>query len=206
MLYVFIVFTIKLSPHRSERGSGHCYVPETTTENTGWNWAVGLSLGKSRNHRSSNVFFLYISLGRTEIFYQVITGFCSLQLPSYIESVMHTVCLIWTHSEYYCRPARIIVILQEICNLFIDMVFYVHDVSGSHLLYVILCVSFWNKSPTCIVSDQKLFESRWCDERLARRNRWSTTDCQNKYSCFGIPQRKLWQVQDENGQILHCSK
>ncbi|KAL2078484.1 hypothetical protein ACEWY4_026169 [Coilia grayii] len=42
-------------------------------------------------------------------------------VPSYIESVMHTVCLIWAHSEHYSRPARIIVILQEICNLFIDM-------------------------------------------------------------------------------------
>ena len=38
---------------------------------------------------------------------------------------MHTVCLIWAHSEQYSRPARIIVILQEICNLFIDMVFHI---------------------------------------------------------------------------------
>ncbi|XP_076154706.1 dynein axonemal heavy chain 17-like isoform X2 [Alosa pseudoharengus] len=42
-------------------------------------------------------------------------------LPTYIESVMHTVCLIWAHSQHYSRPARVIVILQEICNLFIDM-------------------------------------------------------------------------------------
>uniref|UniRef100_A0A674F0T2 Dynein axonemal heavy chain 17 n=1 Tax=Salmo trutta TaxID=8032 RepID=A0A674F0T2_SALTR len=37
-------------------------------------------------------------------------------------SVMHTVCLTWANSEHYSHPARIIVILQEICNLFIDMV------------------------------------------------------------------------------------
>uniref|UniRef100_A0A674EYE2 Dynein axonemal heavy chain 17 n=1 Tax=Salmo trutta TaxID=8032 RepID=A0A674EYE2_SALTR len=36
-------------------------------------------------------------------------------------SVMHTVCLTWANSEHYSHPARIIVILQEICNLFIDM-------------------------------------------------------------------------------------
>ncbi|XP_015211854.2 dynein axonemal heavy chain 17 [Lepisosteus oculatus] len=42
-------------------------------------------------------------------------------LPSYVGAVMHTVCLIWANSEYYCHPERIIVILQEICNLFIEL-------------------------------------------------------------------------------------
>lgn len=45
-----------------------------------------------------------------------------LQLPTYVGAVMHTVCLTWANSEHYSHPARIIVILQEICNLFIDMV------------------------------------------------------------------------------------
>ncbi|KAM9412460.1 dynein axonemal heavy chain 17-like [Salvelinus alpinus] len=43
------------------------------------------------------------------------------QLPTYVGAVMHTVCLTWANSEHYSHPARIIVILQEICNLFIDM-------------------------------------------------------------------------------------
>ncbi|XP_076855598.1 dynein axonemal heavy chain 17-like [Brachyhypopomus gauderio] len=42
-------------------------------------------------------------------------------LPLYIGALMHTVALTWANSEYYCNPERIIVILQEICNLFIDM-------------------------------------------------------------------------------------
>ncbi|MCJ8738610.1 hypothetical protein PDJAM_G00037750 [Pangasius djambal] len=42
-------------------------------------------------------------------------------LPSYTRSMMHTVALIWANSEYYCHPEKIIVILQEICNLYIDM-------------------------------------------------------------------------------------
>ncbi|XP_030631015.1 dynein heavy chain 17, axonemal-like [Chanos chanos] len=42
-------------------------------------------------------------------------------LPSYVGVVLHILCLIWANSEYYCRPERIIVILQETCNLFIDM-------------------------------------------------------------------------------------
>lgn len=44
------------------------------------------------------------------------------QLTTNIGAMMHTVCLTWASSEYYCNPAKIIVILQEICNLFIDMV------------------------------------------------------------------------------------
>jgi dynein heavy chain len=40
----------------------------------------------------------------------------------YLAPMMHTVCLIWTHSQYYNNPARIIVLLQEICNMIIDQV------------------------------------------------------------------------------------
>ncbi|ODN03963.1 Dynein beta chain, ciliary [Orchesella cincta] len=39
----------------------------------------------------------------------------------YIEPLMQCVCLIWGHSRYYCSPARIIVLLQEICNMLISM-------------------------------------------------------------------------------------
>ncbi|CAG5123285.1 unnamed protein product, partial [Candidula unifasciata] len=35
--------------------------------------------------------------------------------------LLNTVCLIWANSEYYNTPARIIVLLQEICNMIIDM-------------------------------------------------------------------------------------
>uniref|UniRef100_A0A672SY14 Dynein axonemal heavy chain 17 n=1 Tax=Sinocyclocheilus grahami TaxID=75366 RepID=A0A672SY14_SINGR len=37
-----------------------------------------------------------------------------------IAPLMHTVCLIWANSKYYNSPARIIVLLQEICNLLIQ--------------------------------------------------------------------------------------
>ena len=36
--------------------------------------------------------------------------------------MMHTVCLVWANSSYYNTPARIVVLLQEICNLIIDLV------------------------------------------------------------------------------------
>ncbi|XP_076978309.1 dynein axonemal heavy chain 11 isoform X2 [Tamandua tetradactyla] len=37
-----------------------------------------------------------------------------------IAPLFHTICLIWSHSTYYNTPARVIVLLQEFCNLFID--------------------------------------------------------------------------------------
>uniref|UniRef100_A0A4W3K7X4 Dynein axonemal heavy chain 17 n=1 Tax=Callorhinchus milii TaxID=7868 RepID=A0A4W3K7X4_CALMI len=43
------------------------------------------------------------------------------QISAHIDLVMHTVCLIWANSQYYNTPGRIIVILQELCNLFIEM-------------------------------------------------------------------------------------
>ena len=36
--------------------------------------------------------------------------------------MMNALCLVWSHSEYYNTPARIIVLLQEICNMLINMV------------------------------------------------------------------------------------
>ncbi|XP_019398323.1 PREDICTED: dynein heavy chain 17, axonemal [Crocodylus porosus] len=43
------------------------------------------------------------------------------QLPPYIDQVLYTVCLVWANSGHYSTPSRIIVILQEICNLFIEL-------------------------------------------------------------------------------------
>ncbi|XP_043925655.1 dynein axonemal heavy chain 17-like [Protopterus annectens] len=43
------------------------------------------------------------------------------QLPQIIDVMMHNICLVWINSRHYNRPERIIVILQEICNLFIEM-------------------------------------------------------------------------------------
>ncbi|KAL6475225.1 hypothetical protein MHYP_G00162650 [Metynnis hypsauchen] len=37
-----------------------------------------------------------------------------------IAPLMHTVCLVWANSKHYNTPARVIVLLQEICNLFIQ--------------------------------------------------------------------------------------
>lgn len=41
------------------------------------------------------------------------------ELIQHLEPLMHIVCLVWGHSRYYCSPARIIDLLQEICNLLI---------------------------------------------------------------------------------------
>jgi dynein heavy chain len=34
---------------------------------------------------------------------------------------MHVVCLVYSNSTYYSSAARIIVLMQETCNLLIDM-------------------------------------------------------------------------------------
>ena len=39
-------------------------------------------------------------------------------IPAF-DPMFHTICLIWANSKYYCRPARIIILLQELNNLII---------------------------------------------------------------------------------------
>ncbi|XP_035866411.1 dynein heavy chain 11, axonemal isoform X1 [Phyllostomus discolor] len=42
------------------------------------------------------------------------------QARGLIAPLFHTICLIWSHSKFYNTPARVIVLLQAFCNLFID--------------------------------------------------------------------------------------
>ncbi|KAJ8349889.1 hypothetical protein SKAU_G00250190 [Synaphobranchus kaupii] len=37
-----------------------------------------------------------------------------------IAPLFHTLCLIWSHSKYYCIPGHMVVLLQEFCNLLIE--------------------------------------------------------------------------------------
>ncbi|XP_075889814.1 dynein axonemal heavy chain 9 isoform X2 [Nelusetta ayraudi] len=37
-----------------------------------------------------------------------------------IGPLMHTVCLVWANCRYYCTPPRLIVLLQETCNLLVQ--------------------------------------------------------------------------------------
>jgi dynein heavy chain len=43
------------------------------------------------------------------------------EIEKHLGPMMHCVCLIWGNSKYYCSAPRIIVLLQEICNLLIEM-------------------------------------------------------------------------------------
>ncbi|XP_051791984.1 LOW QUALITY PROTEIN: dynein axonemal heavy chain 11 [Erpetoichthys calabaricus] len=42
------------------------------------------------------------------------------KITDYFTPLFHVICLIWTHSKFYSIPARIVVLLQEFCNLLID--------------------------------------------------------------------------------------
>uniref|UniRef100_A0A668A8S8 Dynein, axonemal, heavy polypeptide 9 like n=1 Tax=Myripristis murdjan TaxID=586833 RepID=A0A668A8S8_9TELE len=44
------------------------------------------------------------------------------QTESLLPPLFHTLCLIWSHSQYYCSPQRMVVLLQELCNLIIEKV------------------------------------------------------------------------------------
>ncbi|OCT60754.1 dynein heavy chain 9, axonemal isoform X2 [Xenopus laevis] len=42
------------------------------------------------------------------------------EVKPHIGCLMHVICLIWSNSKYYNTPDRIIVLMQEVCNLFIQ--------------------------------------------------------------------------------------
>lgn len=44
------------------------------------------------------------------------------KVDALLPALFHTLCLIWIRSQHYCTPQRIVVLLQEFCNLIIDKV------------------------------------------------------------------------------------
>lgn len=48
------------------------------------------------------------------------------QVDTLLPPLFHTLCLIWSHSQYYCTPQRMVVLLQEFCNLIIEKVQVMH--------------------------------------------------------------------------------
>ncbi|KAK6302903.1 hypothetical protein J4Q44_G00272580 [Coregonus suidteri] len=45
------------------------------------------------------------------------------QIEMLLPPLFHTLCLIWSRSQYYCCPQRMVVLLQEFCNLLIEKAF-----------------------------------------------------------------------------------
>ena len=41
------------------------------------------------------------------------------ELPDIFIPIMHTILLIWNHSQFYNTPARLVVLIREICNAII---------------------------------------------------------------------------------------
>ncbi|XP_028375908.1 LOW QUALITY PROTEIN: dynein heavy chain 17, axonemal [Phyllostomus discolor] len=42
-------------------------------------------------------------------------------LPTFIAKALYTICYIWATSKHYSTPSRVIVILQELCNMIIEL-------------------------------------------------------------------------------------
>lgn len=43
----------------------------------------------------------------------------------HLHPLLHVVCLIWCNCKYYCSSAKIINLLQLICNLIIEQVLFI---------------------------------------------------------------------------------
>lgn len=57
------------------------------------------------------------------------------EVKGQIGPLMHVVCLVWSNSRYYNTPARLIVLLQETCNLLIQQV---HEYTVNHVIVVVV--------------------------------------------------------------------
>ena len=98
----------------------------------------------------------------------------SLEFPDIIpllRPLMHTICLVYSHSTFYNSPARIIVLMTEACNLLINRgrnfldpssLFQVTLTLITYYIYALIsveCIPNWNK-PLIILPYLREFCSR----------------------------------------------
>ncbi|MBK8156724.1 MAG: hypothetical protein IPK55_12360 [Streptococcus sp.] len=43
-----------------------------------------------------------------------------VKLHDFFVPIMHTILLIWKHSQYYNTPSKLVVLIREICNAIIE--------------------------------------------------------------------------------------
>lgn len=48
--------------------------------------------------------------------------------------LMHTICLFWSNSRYYCHSSKITILLKQICNLLIQQVSIFFFFSINHII------------------------------------------------------------------------
>ena len=109
----------------------------------------------------------------------------SLEFPDIIpllRPLMHTICLVYSHSTFYNSPARIIVLMTEACNLLINRgrnfldpssLFQVTLTLMTYYIYALIsveCIPNWNK-PLIIL----YFLMFWKIIDWSRRGSWQST-------------------------------
>lgn len=65
-----------------------------------------------------------------------------LELDQKIAVIFQLICLIWSHSSHYQKPARLVVLLQEVSNLLVQLV------SPSCSAWQLICPSSTSKDLT----------------------------------------------------------
>lgn len=89
-----------------------------------------------------------------------------------IAPLFHTICLIWSHSKFYNTPARIIVLLQEFCNLFVDQVCSIQNRDTKDHYHVVgfILLDQWRMSKSRLQSEHNLsfffFREDFCTNKV----------------------------------------
>uniref|UniRef100_A0A3B4AB83 Dynein heavy chain tail domain-containing protein n=1 Tax=Periophthalmus magnuspinnatus TaxID=409849 RepID=A0A3B4AB83_9GOBI len=77
-----------------------------------------IQMGIEKVFKEAEDIDLHLQPLHTQLSYLETNGFA--QIKQCIPSLFHTILLIWTNCRSYQRPARIVVLLQQLCNLLID--------------------------------------------------------------------------------------
>ncbi|KAK6645275.1 hypothetical protein RUM43_001551 [Polyplax serrata] len=82
-----------------------------------------------------------------------------------LKPLLHTVCLIWANSKYYCNSAKIIVLIKQLCNLLIEQAQHFLDPSSLFQSDVDEAMQRIELSVSVFKAFRKAFEE--CKENMA---------------------------------------
>jgi dynein heavy chain len=89
--------------------------------------------------------------------------------------IMHTILMIWTYSSYYNTPARLVVLIREICN---QIILNCHNYVNGDRIKESIAGEVPNEAHTCLelcITVCAKFKEAYFDYKAKSKNQWKIT-------------------------------
>jgi dynein heavy chain len=103
------------------------------------------------------------------------TGIELIETQETFVPIMHTILMIWTYSSYYNTPARLVVLIREICN---QIILNCHTYVNGDRIKESIAGEVPNEAHACLelcITVCARFKEAYFDYKAKSKNQWKIT-------------------------------